>query len=742
MTFATEAAKSASERFVLVKIEPRKFLGVGTLISANTYTFSPGLTRVDEVQVNGLASSVSSFTYANGLLTVVSGINLASATNIVTCDFYQFYTGTEVRDTAGNTASLPEEIWEPYIQSYPSWSQSMKNIADGFLTISSSEITLISENRILHDYFGEDYSWYKAPVTVWACINSVNNARMVFSGEVASTTLSSGTVSLSVLDNFQKLGQTATFGTRAESYVYTGNSYGGSPAPADENRPIPMVLGTSSPIEVGSGYRHLDPFGSVPAAFYHLKNGLKAIRTSPATPTGTSTQTFVAGKVLGDDIKRISFGTITAAYVHWVTRQVAAGGDVAGPTIWMKMIYIQCSSFNGEIGDYIPSIGTSGGGPTAGWVCRKEDFTHAATTWNVALFCPDYNEATADSNSTSVPTSGTTTVTISNNTHPSMSVWIEGGDQATYKNVYEPLALVPSFTYMYAETRYLPFSWSVFSPFTFNGQDISILGFDLDPAACKMTDEDGSNNLTSGVIKCRFSPENPISHGDAMEFILTAAGLEVDAASITAADAAVVSDLNLCTPGLDGGEFKTYQQLAQMITSSTLGMILTDENRVCKYVILDDIDNYTPTGTRDTVNVLAGSTSTSVEFQDIYTTTIFENPTYKGVEVFSSSYGPAAVVENTKARALHRVDRSRVFQHYLVNIQGRKEAIAGYAASPKVEYNLSTSSEDLTSNIGDVVTFENPTVAGESETVDGLIVDIQASGPKTKIIINELRGIT
>jgi hypothetical protein len=112
MTFATEAAKSASERFVLVKIEPRKFLGVGTLISPNTYTFSPGLTRVDEVQVNGLASSVSSFTYVNGLLTVVSGINLASATNIVTCDFYQFYTGTEVRDTAGNTASLPEEIWD------------------------------------------------------------------------------------------------------------------------------------------------------------------------------------------------------------------------------------------------------------------------------------------------------------------------------------------------------------------------------------------------------------------------------------------------------------------------------------------------------------------------------------------------------------------------------------------------------------------------------------------------------
>ena len=740
MTFAVEAQKSASERFLLVRVEPRKYLGTGALSSTNTYVFNTTLPRVDAVHIDGETTNVTSFSLSGGVLTVVSPTNLASSTYTVTADFHQFYCGTSLRDTTGNTAGIPEEIWEPYIENYPQWSQSMRNISDGVFSISNTQIDLISEDRLLQGYFGPDYSWSRAPVTVWACINTHNNARVIFTGEVVSAQVNTNKVSLSVLDTFQRLNQTADFGSKAQTRIYSGNSGMEYPNSADENMVIPLVIGESSPLFIKNAYRHLDCFGSPAAVMYTLSDGLRAIKVDPSNVAATSDVTFVAGRIWATDIKRLNFGSISKAYNFYTTRTVSgdiSGGAPSDPTIWTRFIFIQSSNFNGEIGDYVPNIT----GSVSGWVCRKTPFVYAGETWNVAICCPEYNTFIEDSNSTSVPSNGLTSVSITNDSIPSIGVWIEGGDGVNYENVYVPLGLVPSQTYIKHDTRYLPIESVSVTPYTFAGQTINLVKFVLDPVTCKLTDNNGSNQLATANIKCRFSPAQSKTHGETLEYILTAAGMTTNSATFDAADSYLAANVSMCVPRFGDSDSPSYLDLAQSITTSTLGIVRANEDRECEYYILDDLSAEPSVGSRDVINILEGETSASIDYQDMATDFYFENESYKGIEAQSNSSGPTATVVRSQKKYLNRITKQKTIRHVLTNIYGRTSAMADYYSEPKVEYTFATSSDDLVSNIGDMLDMDNQVAASEDSSVSGMVVDLQSSGQKTKVIINELRGL-
>ena len=746
MTYATSAQLSASERFFLVKIEPRKYLGLGTHVTGNTYTFSTTLPRVDAVHLDGSTSGITSFSLSNGVLTVVSPSNLASASFTVTADFYQFYTGSKVRDTAGNTAGLPEEIWEPYITNYPQFSQSMRSIADGVFSIANTQLDLISENRLLHGYFGDDYSWANAPVTVWSCIDEVNTCRLVFTGTVASANLTSSSVSLSVLDSFQRLNQSATFGTKSQSFIYTGNSNSLYPNAQDDGQVMPLVIGESSPLFVKNTYRHLDTYGSMPTTMYHLSDGLRAIKRTPEAPSETSQVSFIAGRIVGGDIKKLNFGTISAGYRYVVFRDVRGdygAGATADPEIWTQFIFVQCSSFNGEIGDFVSSF-TVNGSDFHGWVCRKTPFTYLGTDYDFAICCSEFGEVPDSEGAGSVPSNGSVTVVIANNSIPSMSAWIEGGDGVENTNIYIPLALVPSVCMVYHNTRYLKIAgYTLDTAYTIGGQSVRQLNITIDPADTDLVDSRGAGSsvLASATIKCRFSSESSVSHGDALKFVIKAAGMDVNNSSFSDADTFLDANVNICIPETNATDFPSYLEVAQSITSSTLGIIRVNESRECEYHILDDLKSGSSVGTRDVVNMIDGKTSVAIDYQDTYTAISFENPTYKGIESSSSSSGPNAIVSNPIGSALNRMERVKEIKHVLTDIYTRTDAMLDLYTSPKVEYTFSTASDDLTTEIGDVLTIDNPSVASESQTMDGVVVDVQTSGRESTVTINELRGL-
>lgn len=732
MTFATEAQKSASERFMLVRLTPRKFIGTGTSIGGNQYTFTVSSTiNVSNVTVNNVTEPV--FTHVGNVLTVTSTTNLASSSNIVTIDHEIYLTGTVNRITSG-VSGLPNAEWQPLITSYPQFSQSMRNIADGVFSLSNSDIELISVDRWGQSLLGENDSLSKAPISVWVCIDTLETNRKIFDGEVSQVSYSYGKISLSIIDTFSKLKDSSSFGTYANSHAYVGNpNFTCYPNPDDENKAIPITIGRSSPFSIADGWRHLDICGNPSGRLFYLNKGQQAIKIAPQTPKAADTITFLLGRIVASDLKKLNFGTISAAYALYVEKQISgASNDPSGESgliLFEKIIYLTCSTFNGEIGDYIPQVG--------GWISGIGSLFGGH---NVAISCPVFGFSQSDSGNFTNPSGSISVPSIPNNTIPSVSMWIDGGDSVAYQAHYWPLALVPSGSTRQHSTRYLKFSTSIQSAGTIGGEPIVHVFATVSPSANNLNDSDGANQLATAVVRCRMSPNSTKTHANALKFVVKSSGMTTNDSTFTTADSDLSANVSMTIPRNESREFGSYLEVAQSITSSTLGILRVNEDRQVEYEILKNPNSMSTDGTRDNVNMISGDTSAKVEYQDCYSTVKFNNPQLNDIDAINGG-GSNALVELPKNKQLHRVDKVKTVEHVLDSIQNRKTAIAGYFGAPTVEYSLSTASEDLASRIGDVIEINNTATADDSEVVKGIITGLDQQGAKTNVKINEIRGV-
>ena len=216
--------------------------------------------------------------------------------------------------------------------------------------------------------------------------------------------------------------------------------------------------------------------------------------------------------------------------------------------------------------------------------------------------------------------------------------------------------------------------------------------------------------------------------------------MSTNAASFTQADSDLVANVSLTLPTGESNEFQSYLSAAQTITKSTLGLLRVNPGREVEYEIIQNPTALTIDATRDTVNMISGATGSNMQYQDIYSAVSFENEQLKDLTAIAGT-GPAAFVESSLTKQLHRIDRIKTIKHCLDSIQNRKLAIAGYFSAPTVEYNLKTSSEDLASSIGDVVEITNEAVGNDTGITKAIIVGLDQRGSDTTIKLNEIRGV-
>lgn len=507
MTFAAKSLEPASERFFLVRLTARRYLALGTLTAPNSYAFTvPTGLVIDNIYINGTLISSSNYVYSNNQLQISSLLNLASSSNVVILDHNIFLTGTKERETSG-IVGLPDAKWEPLIQNYPSFSQSMRNIADGVFSLSNTDLDLICTDRWGQSLIGKPEtgtgqyeSLSSAPVTVWSCIDSASFNRRIFDGEVASVSYRYGQLSLNVLDTFQRLKDSASFGTRAQSHVYTGNTIGGItcyPKPENENKVIPLTIGKSSPFALSPGFKHVDAFGPVPGSLYHVSSGQMATLVAPSGANQTSTTTWIGGRVVGNGVKKITFGGMfsgsdTKVFNYKKAVEGAQNIEIAGPdfgksysvTRYVYNTVLFCrlnniNNFTGEIGDYIP--GAYLGSPwlgSGGVICGIGNNLHE--NYNLAISIT-YAEGARYAVAGSPPdVQFIGALSLPDNTIPSMSVWVEGGESANYD--FEEVVLnIGTFTdeKNSFSTRYLPFTLLNLPTYTIGGKTIFTVGFEL-----------------------------------------------------------------------------------------------------------------------------------------------------------------------------------------------------------------------------------------------------------------------
>lgn len=750
MTFASKALESASERFFLVKMTSRRYLYLGQLTAPNTYIYTvPENLNIESVIINGEAISSSNYVYSNNQLQITSALNLLSTSNVVTLDHNIFLTGTKQRETSG-ISGLPNAIWQPLIRNYPNFSQSMANIAEGVFTLSNTNIDFICTDRWAQalvgkpeEITGQYESLSRSPIFVWACIDSYEDNRKIFDGEVTSASYNNGIFSLSIIDTFQKLTNSASFGTRAQSQIYTGN---GSQFPKieDENSIVTITMGKSSPISVSPGYRHVDPFGSPPCPLYHISDCKQAKLIGPQNANQTSTTTWHAGRIVGTDIKKINFGTVIGDTLVFrlkqtVEQETTFYGVISEDNVtelWNfqlinNIFFVRLSNINdftGEIGDYIPGTYL----PTG----FKNLYAHVAGfgpnlygSYNLALVATETQ--IDDGDPTDYPNLNLPAMSLPNNTIPSMSVILEGGDSSDYK--FNAFLAFGQFDFTIRDrssfyTRHMPFTYSLGTAYTIGGQTVRDVYFTLN-ASTKV-------NIASSTVKCRFSPNQTMTHADALKFIVRSSGMDVNDASFTQAAADLSANVSVTYPLDNAGEFSNYLETAQSITNSTLGLLRVNQDRQVEYKVIKNPNLAAASGVRDSVNMLDGRTQASIQYQDMISSVNFENPQLKTVNSPATS-----VVDFPVIKQLHRVEKTKNIKHVLDSIQNRKNAIAGYFANPTVEYSLATASEDLASSIGDVIQINNKVVADKNETTKGVIVSLDQSGSTTSIKVNEIRGV-
>ena len=729
MSFSADIEKPSNEKFFLAEILARVDIGNGTSIGGNNYTFEVGSINVAEVYVNG--QPATSFSLVDGLLTVNSTEDLTNSSNFIIIDRAIYVTGTKARVSSG-VAGIPDAEWEPRITTYPTFSQSMRDITEGVFSLSSSELNILSTDSLYRDITRPAASLSKAPVRIWMCLNSLENNRLVFTGEVTNCRFKNSVITLGLSDSFKKLSEVATFGPRRHSFEYAGNPDRPYIDADNENIAVPITFGYGSPFSVRPGWRHLDAYGTPIGPTWHVTGGLKAVKYSPETPGPTDTVSYSAGRISGS-ILRLNFGTISNCYEHIISRKVprdpSSGtyGDMID--IFDRIYYLQCSYLNCQIGDYIPQLN--------GFVCQVGNYGFGS--YNLAVASPGYG---ADLNANTPPSSGLIAVpSIPNNTIPAMSVWMDGGDQVLVKHIYILLGLNPDNRYTSHSTRYLPFTPS-FSTYTHAGSTITNVTFTVNPTTAKLLSSDvgegSANPLSNKVLRYCYRLASPENHALTLKFFLRSAGMDTNSASFTQAESDLSAQMALTLPLDKGQEHNTYLTACQAVTSSTFGLLGVNEDNEVEYKVLNSLS--IANGIRDKSDILADSASASIEYQDIATKIKFQHAEIDPLQV-TDNVTTTGYVESARYEFLQRSSKIKVIKHYLRFIDNVIARFAGYFKNPIIEYNISTASKDLNSSIGDVLEVTNSVIATDTGTVKAVVTQLDTSTSRTDIKLNELRGV-
>jgi hypothetical protein len=361
--------------------------------------------------------------------------------------------------------------------------------------------------------------------------------------------------------------------------------------------------------------------------------------------------------------------------------------------------------------------------------------------FNLAIACPLYQvDDVYNNGNIANPTGPVAIPSIPNNTIPSVSCWIAGGNNVKYVDYYTgAFSLVPHTVSKAADTRYLKFTVST-DTYTFNGQNITLVYAEINPTTNGLNVFDQSNSLVSATINCRISPALPMTHANALKYIVSSAGMDINSASFTQADIDLSANVSMTLPLNEGTNFETYLTGAQLIAKSTMGLLRVNSNREVEYEIIKNLSSMSIDATRSTVNMISDSTTSSIQYQDMYSAVSFSNDQLNDLTAIAGT-GPKAFVESITAKNLHKIDKIKNVNHCLDSIQNRKAVIAGYFSAPTVEYQLNTSSEDLASAIGDVVEITNTAVGNYSGVAKAIIVGIDQRPSDTTIKLNEIRGV-
>jgi len=684
MSIATEKEKLATERFLLIRMNPARY--ILPVLNAGLYEITLPFT-INRLERNGVPLTKVSGTPASndewnqnettGLVQVMLASAPNDTSNVLVVFYYLFYTGTIGR-VIGEDPETPNtnlREWQPLIQNYPSIFQSIDNIFAGVFTINDTDIVLINQDKQLQNFMTDEDSFFNKEVNIWMCISDVSNIQKIFNGVVKKIVFNQNNVVITCVDVFNKFKSKATMGDSVDEIYYSASGF---PDVDDKGRdkPVPYVVGKSSRYTTTL----VRSFAGTPDQYY-FTDGNEAICISKEAVSNTTNRTWGACRQKGD-VQIQTYGTIDDV-VNFAATDHA----------------IKFSSYsNVRVGD---TFRFNDGSDQYGIVTHVGAFTYLGNPYDIIVTDP-----TAGINNT---------VTILATPSFALSIFDPVDNESSVIRYGRDYTISSSTTS----------GGNKFIEIVFVNNFESVFAFgDLDPAKHK--------------VSYRTSNDEAETHAQIIQDICDVVGVPTDTTSFTQADLDLDAFAQFSIPYFDETDYDMYLKYIQDLLASTLGFLKINSDFELEYNLLA-----TPTSTdvRDVFLTLADTTQANVEYQDIITQIISYNPHNSSFQATSVSPSPSETRDNMKAKHLHTVENIVRFRHLLETITDRIDAHISFKSERSVRYKFATATQDIDSEINTDLQFENGIILGTSKVKDVKIISIDKSPKLTTIEATDLKGI-
>lgn len=724
---AAAVAKRDTERFLLVRLAPARHM-VSEFSSAGSNNYTATVTEpVARVTLNGadmtegtpgaLANGEYSYDHATSALVVNTTLGPPDDDDCIVVVYRQlFFTSKPEGITAyadPEDDETPLVVWKPKLLRSPNLSQSIANMVNGgVFTIQDSSVSIDNSDNAFQAYLGANDSFHDKAVDIWVALKSTaayeddtvlattDNIQRIYTGKVRKIGVDRRAVTLNFYDSFSRLTQPAYMGDSVDE-CFAFRRTGGFPNldPSKNGTPIPLVLGRQSKFNyLDANYALATNPGGL---FADSVNHGACIDFSTSAGTSANRE-WVLGR-LPKSIKVLNLGS---GY------SLASSG---GSSLPFTLTATGAVGHNLEVGDLLQSrsgdpnptqstfnIWVVTSTTSTGWVARtRESFVgsppnpnggswHALVGIDAPLvFLFEGNRLVAQlhsgANGGTGAASTTTDFTFTETT-------TAGGHQLI------KIDLVDNFEAEYGIT---------FHPSTHS------IGY-------VMRQNDGDN-----------------LHGEVMQAIVEAAGLEVDQDSFDDANTGLAVNALFQIPYEDETEYGDYLRYAQDLCESALAVLsLTDDGKA-KYDLL------AAPGAGDVESddrVIEGSMSIDVEYNDIYTSIETSNPHYASVDAMELADGPNQSRTNNVAIHLHEVKKNRIFKHLLEGIGTRVDAILSVISNRFATYRFAFAKKYIDGNLNDDVTITDEWLLGAAASDNLKILGIDKSEREVSIVATDLEG--
>lgn len=738
MSFSNEIDKPASERFMLVRLEPSRHVSDDLALDSGYYqmSFADPIFKVTRngtelTKVSSNPSSNDEWYYDGSTLKVQLASAPDSSTNVIVVSYYLFFSSGEAVKAYETPTDLSSawRLWSPRLLDKPDIAQTFANVRQGLVTTPDVGIDLANTDGLIETHLTAEHTFYDKACRIWLCVNSIENIQLLFVGKVKEVSLSEGTASFTARSALSDLSIPGTLGQFDEAFLTQDASYVVAIKKEDELKPVKFIFGSSRvkfKQDVGLNYTVELPStatasGNVP--FLDAPSIEEAHNINyTINATTSNNRRYMIGRA--KDFRALDFGTVNYGF------ELAERDDAATVSgyqyIWgsatrHNVCVMNLTGHNLQVGDSFTWSSTGlGGGTRYGIVTTIEldSQSFGAGDGDDVFFMS--SDTFAAPGSTTAHTN-LATLTLNTNQAPALCYY-----DTRLTPPQRPLFYTQDYTYTIGTTTdgykymYVTLANNVEGRTYMDVSATDSSNLTLDPNVVKIYYRQGSTDTT---------------HGEVVQALLeSASDLPVNAASITAADAALTANCGFTIPQYDESSYSDIATYLGYVLQSTLGYVYINSSGEYVYQLVS-----APSAGQAVNQTYSLGLTVFVDYQDLVTAVSFANPNYDEV----IGVGKATVeVSSAKFEHLYGKRVLTNFRHVLTDISGRSTAIFNALANRRVYYEFVAPQSFLDKLPGDDLTLTSGLILGGLGSDNLKIISIQTNGDDVAVQAEDLEGLS